>query len=419
MGAPVSKRRTKTNGPLGFEIFGAMAFLCTDLHRMESAQAKEIVGNRPYNNVEVEFVKKPAAAVGERQAVGTSNVTRDLIQRMKGALAAIVFPRLDWIQVEVTSHCNAACIYCPRTVYRDLWVDRHLAQETFERLAPALGKVVHVHLQGWGEPFLHPRFFEMAAAAKRAGCRVGTTTNATLLDGALAERIVDSGIDVVGISLAGVDAQGNDRIRKGAPLGKVMDGVAALVRAKEAAGASRPEIHMAYMLLASRMDDLERIPAFLEGLGVAQVVISTLDYVADRALSHEVISPGETQAGQAIRRRLDAVVAQGRARGLHVHYHLSVPGERRPCCTENVQRALVVASDGTVTPCVYTDLEIPGAFSWRRGEGRPYHRLAMGNVNQEPLHVIWGKAAYGRFRRSFSRGPLSPPCESCPKLYGR
>jgi hypothetical protein len=28
------------------------------------------------------------------------------------------YPNLDWIQVEVSSYCNAGCIYCPHTAYK-------------------------------------------------------------------------------------------------------------------------------------------------------------------------------------------------------------------------------------------------------------------------------------------------------------
>ncbi len=79
------------------------------------------------------------------------------------------FSTLDWIQVEVTTRCNAACVYCPRTAYGQGWEERDLPLETFRKLAPFLPKVKHVHLQGWGEPLLHPGFFDMAAAAKAAG----------------------------------------------------------------------------------------------------------------------------------------------------------------------------------------------------------------------------------------------------------
>jgi MoaA/NifB/PqqE/SkfB family radical SAM enzyme len=292
-----------------------------------------------------------------------------------------------------------------------------MSMETFMGLIPAFRHVGHVHLQGWGEPLLHPEFFRMVAQAKAAGCRVGTTTNGTLLDGDLSRRIVDSGIDMVAVSLAGADGEGHDRLRRGAPFRRVMDGMAALARTRAVAGVSHPEIHVAYMLLASRMEDLERIPACLEGLGVQQVVISALDYVAGQTLAGEVIAPRDIGVGQVLQSRLEAVVAEGKARGLSVHYHLGFPGERQPCCTENVQRALVVASDGTVTPCVYTSLEIPGAFRWTHGERRPCVRLAMGNIHREPLQDIWRTEAYRQFRRSFSKGPLLAQCQTCPKLH--
>ena len=75
----------------------------------------------------------------------------------------------DWIQVEVTSHCNALCIYCPRTVFKESWEDRHLSLETFKRLKPVLSRTDLVHLQGWGEPLLNPSFFDMAALARAHG----------------------------------------------------------------------------------------------------------------------------------------------------------------------------------------------------------------------------------------------------------
>jgi len=64
-------------------------------------------------------------------------------------------PWLDWMQIEVTSRCNAACIYCPRTVYGPRWKNRDLSPDTFEKLLPVLSKTKMVHLQGWGEPLLY------------------------------------------------------------------------------------------------------------------------------------------------------------------------------------------------------------------------------------------------------------------------
>ena len=112
------------------------------------------------------------------------------------------YPRLDWIQVEVSSYCNADCIYCPHTAYRKNWQNRHLPLQVFERLIPAFAKTRLIYLQGWGEPFLHPDFFVMLQSAKQAGCLVGTTSNATILNDKSIERLVGEGLDGLSVILS-------------------------------------------------------------------------------------------------------------------------------------------------------------------------------------------------------------------------
>jgi MoaA/NifB/PqqE/SkfB family radical SAM enzyme len=127
-----------------------------------------------------------------------------LVDRFTKWWALERMPWIDWIQVEVTLRCNAACTYCPRTVYRSTWENRDLSLDTFERLLPILAKTKMVHLQGWGEPLLHKQFFEIVASVKKAGCKVGTTTNGMMLDRPAISRLVESGIDHVAFSLTGI-----------------------------------------------------------------------------------------------------------------------------------------------------------------------------------------------------------------------
>lgn len=324
-------------------------------------------------------------------------------------------PRLDWIQVEVTSRCNAACIYCPRTAYRDSWQDRDLPLETFERLAPFFSRARHVHLQGWGEPFLHPGFFEMASMAKKAGCRVGTTTNAMVLHDEVVERIIETGIDTLAFSLAGTNEE-NDRIRKGTRIEKVLERIRRVSQEKERRKAPIPSIHVAYMLFRSGLERVEDLPLLLEGMGVSQVVITTLDFVPSRSLQEETILPATQAEFDALIARLEVVAQKGEELGLVIHSHIASPVRTRRVCTENVEKAVCIASDGAVTPCVFTNLQLSGCACHPNGEERPYERLVLGNVNEEALTSIWKTASYAAFRRSFHQGPLAPPCQGCPKL---
>ncbi len=324
-------------------------------------------------------------------------------------------PRFDWIQVEATTYCNAACVYCPHTVYQDSWANRHLTLETFKKLLPPFAKTRLVYLQGWGEPFLHPDFFTMVALARDAGCQVGTTTNGMLLDDGKIRRLVESGLDLVAFSLAGVDGD-NDNRRRGTRLDHVLSVIETLNRTKENLGSLKPAIHIAYMLLRSGLQDLERLPATFKGLGISQVVISTLDFVPSRELAKEALSPGTDQEYTALKSQLAGLVEQGKGCGLDFHFHLNPPGRRRQACTENMQRALVVAADGAVSPCVFTNLPVSGVNYVANGIERPYRRLTFGNIKEMGLPAIWSQKAYAQFRRSFYEGRLAAPCQSCPKL---
>jgi uncharacterized radical SAM superfamily Fe-S cluster-containing enzyme len=119
--------------------------------------------------------------------------------------------QLEWMQIEVTTRCNASCYYCPRTTYRNCWDNRDLSFENFKTLLPIIAYTKMVHLQGWGEPFLHPHLFEMIVLAKKTGCKVGTTTNGMLLNRRRIDQLVKSGIDHVAFSLTGIGEK-NDQV---------------------------------------------------------------------------------------------------------------------------------------------------------------------------------------------------------------
>jgi MoaA/NifB/PqqE/SkfB family radical SAM enzyme len=199
-------------------------------------------------------------------------------------------PRLDWIQVEVSSHCPAACLYCPHTLYRQVWQQRHMSLDDFRRLSAAFAKTGMLYLQGWGEPLSHPELFEMVRLAKAAGCRVGLTTNGMLLDEEKCLRLVQGGVDIVALSLAGVDEK-NDIIRQGTRFHQVVDAIQTLSRMKKLLGSVRPDVHLAYLMLRSRREEVEGLPVLLQRLNVKQAVISTLDFLGDRALAGEAILP--------------------------------------------------------------------------------------------------------------------------------
>lgn len=334
-----------------------------------------------------------------------------MLQGLRHWVSERIFsPWLDWAQVEVTTDCNARCTYCPTAVLGGAWARRHMALADFRRILPRLARSMKpspwrqplLHLQGWGEPLLNPDLFAMVAAAKGAGIKVGTTSNGMLVDSAMAERMVRSGIDVLSLSVAGIDRR-NDAIRRGTRLEQVFAAVAELDRHKKALGSATPAVHIAYMLLASGLDDIERIPQTFADRGIAQIVVSVLGHIADESLAAEALAPRTEADHQALDDRLGRMAERSAALGTPLAYRIPPPPGGRPGpCVENVQLALVVTVDGTIMPCMFS-----------RFDATP---LAFGNLAERSLTDIWCDPAYLAFRRTFWDGAPLPRCLACDKL---
>jgi MoaA/NifB/PqqE/SkfB family radical SAM enzyme len=196
----------------------------------------------------------------------------------------------------------------------------------------------------------------------------------------------------------------------------VLEKIETLSEIKALKGASLPKVHVAYMLLSSGLDDLALLPRALEGLGVSQVVVSTLDFVADSSLGQESLKLAAPEKYREAAARVEEVVEQGRRQGLKIHGQFEPPGIRPHPCPENIARALCVAADGAITPCVFLNLPVESeTYMTREGEG-PYRRLSFGVAgDDQSLLRIWRSPDYREFRQAWARGNTPAACLGCLK----
>ena len=99
-----------------------------------------------------------------------------------------------YVQIEPVGQCNLRCQMCSIQFRQDGPPYGPLAFMDFEQFTRLIDQFVNVqelHLQGLGEPMMHPRFFDMVAYATGRGIHVTTNTNLTLLNDRRAERSVD------------------------------------------------------------------------------------------------------------------------------------------------------------------------------------------------------------------------------------
>lgn len=123
-------------------------------------------------------------------------------------------PPLRLVFWETTAGCNLECHHCRRLEVSKTLSRYDLSTEEAKKFISeisALGSPVLV-LSG-GEPLLRPDIFELGAFARACGLKVALATNGTLITPALAEKIKNSGIQRVAVSLDGANAKVNDTFR--------------------------------------------------------------------------------------------------------------------------------------------------------------------------------------------------------------
>ena len=120
-------------------------------------------------------------------------------------------PRL--IFWELTKGCNLRCIHC-RASATELSSPSDLSTQAARDIIDQIAEVSSpILVLSGGEPLFRSDIFQLARYGTDKGLRVALATNGTLVTRRVAEKIVDSGVKRVAISLDGADPQTHDTFR--------------------------------------------------------------------------------------------------------------------------------------------------------------------------------------------------------------
>ncbi|MEM2341654.1 MAG: radical SAM protein [Candidatus Bathyarchaeia archaeon] len=120
------------------------------------------------------------------------------------------------LQIEVTNRCNFNCQMCVRRIWNTTLVDLNL--DLYKKLASTFKHLKRLILYGLGEPFVNPSFIEMLKIAKEnlpKDSEIIVSTNGSLLNPILSEKILKIGVDNISFSIDTADMSKLKYIREG------------------------------------------------------------------------------------------------------------------------------------------------------------------------------------------------------------
>jgi radical SAM protein with 4Fe4S-binding SPASM domain len=315
-------------------------------------------------------------------------------------------------QIEPVGRCNLACKMCTVNDRGDAVAEMSL--ERFGAVLDQLPGLHELHLQGLGEPMLHPAFFDMVELAAARGIRVSANTNLTLLTPERARRCIDSGLASLSVSLDGASAAVYESIRRKASFAKVMRNLGRLVDARDAA-ASALEVRGVMVLMRSNLDELPDLVRLLHAHRVPELLVQRLSsdlrqsdlparYIPIRTFVEDA------QLGAQDMAHAEDVFAQARALadalGMRLHLPRLVPGAAAPSPPPRCRwpwDQLYITAAGELLPCCMV---------------ASADRATFGNVFDDGLAARWHAEPARAFREGLARGSPPAVCRSCALYHG-
>jgi AdoMet-dependent heme synthase len=122
--------------------------------------------------------------------------------------------RLRLVAWEMTRKCNLNCVHCRAGSERGPYPGELSTAKCLEVLKEIREVGTPIVILTGGEPLMREDVFDLAQKGTGLGLRMVMATNGTLLRPELVERMKDSGIKRVSISLDGADERQHDAFRK-------------------------------------------------------------------------------------------------------------------------------------------------------------------------------------------------------------
>jgi radical SAM protein with 4Fe4S-binding SPASM domain len=318
------------------------------------------------------------------------------------------------LYIETTNRCNSLCPICPRTF--DLRErDADLSYDQFVTILDRIPSATRLVLHGIGEPLMNRDLPRMVAEARRRRLHVLFNSNLVLLRRAVAEALVEAGLNEIRVSMDAATPATYARIRGIDKLPQVTAMIRLLLSVRTRLGAANPHVSLWFVAMRENIAELPRFVELAADLGVTEVHIQRMTFLLDghpaRYLAVQEQSLSRTQSQQ----QAEAIaVAMERAAALGIT--LSGAGETDPATTvhpdlvadqpwSNCFRpwtTTYVTALGTIYPCCVA----PFATNDHRS-------IELGNIFAAPFAEIWNGERYQHFRDQLLSNQPHKACAGC------
>src|SRR3989338_6615004 len=302
------------------------------------------------------------------------------------------------LYIEPTTRCNLQCRMCYQVTSQRPQKD--LSFKNFLKILSQFPYLQDLQLQGIGEPLLNPDIFIMAEYAKTKRIRVGIFTNATLINSDMAEKIVDSGLDWINLSLDAADPDIYQTVRKGARYGEVIQNIKVLTEIKRR---KTPKISIWFTAMKMNILQLPAIIGLAKKLGIKKVVAQGIHFWGNDFCRNYLKKESLLQDIDLTRKVFTQAVKEAKRLKIMLDFRPRYFQKRTKRICRWPWVSCFITVDGFVTPCCV--------------QGSDPKIINFGNILERDFRDIWNNQQYQGFRKQLKSKYPPVVCQDCPGYY--
>lgn len=307
----------------------------------------------------------------------------------------------ELVHIDVTNACNLDCVTCwnysphLHTPKPGAWKRTQLDFGHFERVVDDLGAmgVPRVILSGSGEPFFHPRIYDMLERLQSRGVHVTIITNGTVTD---FERVLTLGVRRLLLNTSAASAQSYVAFhpnQREATWDKLLAGVRRV--------AGRVDVNMVQVVCATNWHEVPAMIDLCADHNAARVSFK----LANLTEGTEVVAIDEAQRQALLSRLIPEALARAQRRG--VRHNLDVLASQ------------LGGESATQFPIEDIGCHAGAFYSRVYVDGRVFfccEHIEVGNLADAGFAQIWRSKQYDEMRARLAAGGYFPGCERCGKF---
>lgn len=308
--------------------------------------------------------------------------------------------------MEPTTFCNLKCIMCKRDKY--ISKPKHMKFAEFKTIIDKINPR-KLTFSGFGEPLIHPEIKEIITYAKQKKISLSSVTNFVAPKISF-EDLVESGIDLLEISIDGATSETYYNIRKGNYFAKIIENIEKIQTIKEEFNSPKPYLRFQFVIQKDNISEISQVVTLASRLKVDAIYFKPL-FLAGINERRELL------VGELSKDKVEEELLKALKFGKHTniktnlndliknilpgYWELSYLGRKIHSDFKKCPYpwfSVYITVEGKLHPCCF--------FT--------YFDESMGNILTEDLEAVWNSEKYQKFRKVLCQGKAPHPrCEEC------